>query len=333
MKFFLFILSYSSFSSAVLLERTQAQVGEKMISLIDIKVFKKREKQDLIPDSLLLDSLYKQSMPTKFKRSWNNSLQLDSKNQINKKASGKEKLPQEKMALNYLIAREMIWQIQQNQKLKMKHPISDITKTLEQKQGKLSFSQFSSRLKKVGFNSWDNYKDFLTKEQTINFYLMNVLAPKITLSNREIESAFFKTYKRKLFSDYEYDFLLVSFEENKKEQVVRSLQNKDVSKDFETWTQSLGLSVKNSKLKSKEIGKHIKKELDKLSVSQVSPLLFIGSSYYLLQLKWKEALIDPKDRDKKLQVEKQLSQKKLLQELSSWIQNERNQFFIKVSSL
>ena len=353
MRFFLcFFFCYSSFfSSAVLLEKVMAQSGEKVISLVDVKTFQKREKLGLIPDSLLLDSLYKN--PNIKERSWlvlSNSKDSPSK-KISKNSTQKKNLKQtsykkpskKELALNYLILREMIWQKQKSLKSDENQaeanqaetgwPEPDITEVLKKKQAKLSSSQFPSHLKKAGFNSLLEYKAFLKKEKTIDLFLMRVLMPKISLSNREIESVFLKTYKRKLFSDYEYDFLLISFGEEKKEKVLQDLQKKETLRDFKKWAEALDLSFKNSKLKSTDISNSIKKELDKLSVSQVSPVLFINSSYYLLKLNWKEALIDSKDKEKKFKIEEMLSQQKLLQELSSWIQSETKQFFIEVSSL
>lgn len=317
MRLFLFLIFYcSGFNSfATLLEKTTAQVGKSMISLIDLKTFQKRMRLNLIPDSFILDSLYKGRWTL-----------------LQKPATSNKLGPQKERALNYLILREIVRQKIKNLPLEQSLPEPEITATLKKQKGRLSSGQFLSRLKKAGFGSLLEYQIFLKEEKKMELLLMRALSPKIALFNHEIESAFFKVYKRSLFSDYEYDFLLVSFEEDQKEQVLRSLQKKSPG-DLKKWAKALNLSFKNSKLKSKEIESSIRKELDKLSVSQISPLLFLSSSYYLLQLKWKEALIDPKDRNKKLKIEGNLSQKKLWRELSYWIQSEKDQFFIKIFGL
>ena len=337
--FFIFLFCFTiNFSSAVVLEQTKAQVGDKMISLIDVKTFQKRENLDLIPDSLLLDSLYKNPELIKQEK----ALFIISNLSKNKpktavSSSNRQPLSKQDLALNYLIVREIVLQKQKTSEAKRNQPEAQISennikKILKKKKGQSSSTQFLSKLKKAGFNSL-LYQIFLKEEEKIRLFLLRSLTPRAVLSNREIESAFFKVYKRRLFSEYEYDFLFVSFEEDKKELVLQSLLKKNHLKDFKAWAESLGLSFKNSKLKSKEIGPSIKKELDKLSVSQTSPLLFINSSYYLLKLNWKEALIEAKDRDKRLQVEQKLFQNKLLKELSYWIQNEKDQIFVKLSSL
>jgi len=317
--FFLMI----NFSSALVLEQTKAQVGDKLVSLVDIKNFQKREQLNLNLNSLLLNSLYKKPQ--------NKDSFLFLLSELSN-LSHYKKFSKQNKALNYLIIREIVLQKLENLEAKpMEKP--DIAKTLKKKKARLSSVQFLSRLKKAGFPSLSDYQNFLIEEEKIERFLIRSLSPRVVLSPREIESAFYSIYKRSLFSDYEYDFYFVSFEEDKKDLVFNSLEKKEYLKDFKGWAKALDLSFKNSKLKSKEIGDSIKKELDRLSVSQVSPLLFINSSYYLLKLNWKEALIEVKDRDKKLQIEQELFQKKLLQELVSWIQNEKNQIFLKLSSL
>jgi len=316
-----------NFAQALVLEQTKAQVGERAISLIDIKNFQKQEASGLIPNSLLLDSLYKKlKSPSKEK----NLFLLPELS----KASHYQKLTGQNKALNYLIVREMLIQkLNQSEGNLIEVSKNSLTKTLNQKQAKRSSKRFLSRLKKVGFESLIEYQNFLREEEEIRLFLLRSLTPKATVSNREIESAFFKKYKRKLFSDSLYDFDFVSFQENKKESVLNALDNEAVIEDFEAWATSLDLSFKNSKLKSKEIGVPIRRALEDLSVSQVSPLLFINSSYYLLKLNWKEALIQPKDSKKKNQIEEKLLKEKLLKELGLWIQNEKDQTFLKLSSL
>lgn len=337
---FLFLFCFTiNFSSALVLEQTMAQAGDKMISLIDVKAFQKREKLDLIPDSLLLDSLYKNPELIKQERALFLISDLSkNKSKTAVSSSNRQPLSKQDLALNYLIIREIALQEQKTSEAKMNQPEAQISENnireiLKNKKGQRSSAQFLSDLKKAGFNSLSDYKNFLKEEEKIRLFLMRSLTPRAVLSNREIESAFFKIYKRRLFSEYEYDFSFVSFEEDKKELVLQSLLKKNHLKDFKAWAESLDLNFKNSKLKSKEIGSSIKKELDKLSVSQTSPLLFINSSYYLLKLNWKEALIEAKDRDKRLQIEQKLFQNKLLKELSYWIQNAKDQIFINLSSL
>ena len=336
MRFLLFLLFFSTPCSALLLEKIQAQVGANIISQIDVEQLQTREQHALLPSTFLLDSLYKNK---EFHQETSHLFSSLIQKTFPKNPALKKKKPvsQKELALNYLIVRELLWQEYNKPPSPtqpgMRFDSPNISHIFKEKQGKRSLTQFKAVLKKAGFNSSFEYQSFLKKEKTIDLFVMGLFASKTSLSNRELEAAFFKAYKRKLFSNYMYEFLLVSFTEDEKEVVLNSIEKKDHLKDFNQWASSLGLSVKKSKLKSHEIEKTIRPELDKLSISQVSPLLFINSSYHLLQLKWKEALTDSKDQAKKTLLEKELANQKLLQELAYWIQNKKDQSFIKLSSL
>ena len=334
MKLFLFLLFFSTPCSALLLEKVQAQVGANIISQIDVEQLQTREQLNLLPSTVLLDSLYK----NKDFHQENSYLfsSVMSSQKISQKNPAQKQKPSS-LAVNYLIVRELLWQEYNKPpsptQASMRFDNPDISQTFKEKQGKRTSTQFKAVLKTAGFNSSFEYQSFLKQEKIIDLFVMNLFASKTNISNRELEAAFFKTYKRKLFSNYEYEFLLVSFTEDEKQAILNSLEKKEHLKDFSQWASSLDLSVKKSKLKSHEIEKTIRPELDKLSISQVSPLLFINSSYHLLQLKWKEALTDSKDQAKKSLLEKELANQKLLQELAHWIQNKKDQSFIKLSSL
>jgi len=299
--FYLLFVPLSSFSLGIL-EKIQAQVGDKIISLIDTNNFKKQLKEGLIPSSFLLDTLYK-----------NPSSLL--------KNSSKH--------LNYLIARELVNQSMPEESLNSVD-VNELEQNLKKIQGKSSQTLFLKTLKRSGIPSLNTYREFLKQEQQINLYLIKLLMPKVSLSDQEIESVFFKKYKRSIFTHFEYEFLSVSFNEEKKDLVLKNF-NRNIS-DLEKLAQTLKLSSKISKLKANEIESSIKKELDKLSISQISPLLFLNSSYYILQLRWKTPLLAPKDISKKNQIEKELTQMKLKKELEQWIQNLKEQVFVKKNS-
>ena len=307
MKALFFILNLLIFSipaSAKLLEKISAQAGDEIISLIDLANFKTQLKEGLMPSSFLLDSLYES--PSKL-------------------------LKNQSEHLNYLIARKLIQQqISAGENLEKTRSLSQELKKIQRG---YSSAQFLRKLKRAGFTSLQSYKKFLRQDQQINLFLIKKLMPKAVLSDQEIESAFFETHKKKLFYHFEYEFLSVSFNKDKKELALKILKQKNSSsKDLEETAKSLGFNSKLSQLKANEIDPNIKKELDKLSISQISPLLFINSSYYLLQLRWKTPLIDPKDNQKKAEIEKKLIQEKLKQELKQWIQTEKSQSFVKIIS-
>ena len=308
MKALFFILNLLIFSlpaSAKLLEKISAQAGDEIISLIDLTNFRTQLNEGLIPSSFLLDSLYEG--PSKL-------------------------LKNQSEHLNYLVDWTLIQQkISAGENLE-KISADKLSQELKKIQRGFSPAQFLRKLRRAGFTSLQSYKSFLRKNQQINLFLIKKLLPKAVFSDQEIESAFFEAYKKKLFYHFEYEFLSVSFNKDKKEPALKALKQKSSSKDLETLAKSLGLNSKLSQLKASEIDPNIKKELDRLSISQISPLLFIDSSYYLLQLRWKTPLIDPKDNQKKAEIEKKLIQEKLKQELKQWIQTEKSQSFVKITA-
>ena len=198
-------------------------------------------------------------------------------------------------------------------------------------QGPLSQKQFSKKLKRLGLNL-ETLKQSVKAKIHIDLLLSQAVLSKITVSDQDIESYHFKKHKKALFKIFEYEFTSLSFPENKKEQILKSLQESS-PKSLEKLAQDLNLEHKNSRLKEDQISEVFKKELDKLSVSQFSPILISGDSYYLLQLKWKAPLISPETKRKRDQIEKLLFEKKLKQELRQWIEEQKNQFFIKRAGL
>ena len=123
------------------------------------------------------------------------------------------------------------------------------------------------------------------------------------------------------------NLFLPVFSENKKEAVLKKILDKDLV-DLERMALSLGLESKASKLKQKDIQPVFKKELDKLSVSQISPILIFGDFYYILQLKWKHPKIAPDEQKRKTRIEKILYEKKRKEEIHKWIEEKKASFSI-----
>ena len=297
----IFLVLFSFNLPASLVESLRAQVGEEAISQKDLDNFKLQLKQKLIPPSLLLKSLYSPS----------------------------QLLKSEKLRLQFMIETRMLSQLAEQEKL----PFDEIrlNKELKALQGSLSKQQFSNKLKRAGLNL-ESLKQSLKTNLQIELLLSQFVLSKITVSDQDIESYHFKKYKKPLFKVFEYEFTSLPFPENKKSQVLKFRQESPF-KSLEELSQSLNLEYKTSRLKEDQISKMFKKELDKLSVSQFSPLLFSGDSYYLLQLKWKAPFISPQEKRKKDQIEKLIFDKKLKQELRQWIEEQKSQVFIKQISL
>ena len=168
--------------------------------------------------------------------------------------------------------------------------------------------------------------NFLKENQIIKHFLNLSLMSKISISDQDIESAYLKKYKKPLFQEFEYEFLSVFFKEEKKKSVINALKK---NQNLALLASQLHLESKKSKIKSSQIKAEIKKELDKLSVSQISPIFLIGSTYYLLQLQWKSPLISQEKREQKEKIEKDLYDKAFNRELKEWIKEQKEKTFIK----
>lgn len=302
MRIYLVLLFFSLSTSAQLVERVQAQVGEEMISFIDLKNFQKQVRSKVFSSPVFLKPMFKRSQL------------LNSKNR----------------ALDFMITRELLAQLAEKEKLPNVAP-AEVEKKLRQLRGSSSHKNFSIRLRGAGLNLKTLREQLLTNLK-IDLLLSQFVVSKITVSEQDIESYYFNQNGRSLFNSFEYEFISVQFTESKKSAVLKSL-NQNTSGDLEEIAKSLGLEYKNLRLRGEEIQKQLKTELDKLSISQISPFLIIGDSYYILQLKWKHPLISPREQRKKQQIEQALYKKKLAEEIKKWIEEKKAGFSIIRHSL
>ncbi len=288
--------------SGEIVEKIQAQAGEEMISLIDLKNFRRQISSGLLPSSLLA-----------------------------KRAQEKSHfLKDRKKLLDFMIDRSMLYQIAQKEKLP-KVSEKAIEAKFQQIKGSDSHKAFARKLKKAGLTS-KTLKEQILIGLKNDLLISHWTAPKSAVSEQDIESYHFNKYGRPLFKSFEYEFVSVRFPESHKEAILKKIKLTGFS-DLEKAAQALGLEPKISKLKQRDIQPVFKKELDKLSVSQISPLLILGDSYYILQLKWKYPRISPKEQKKKSQIERILFQKRQKEAVQKWIQEKRADFSIIRHSL
>ncbi len=286
---------------AELVERVQAHVGEEMISLRDLNQFQRQLKAGLVPSLLLLEEVYEKP------------LLLKNKTQL----------------LNFMIDRSMLFQIAQKEK------IGEISKSeWEKRRNQLpgsSRKNFAQKLKFVGLNE-AKLKEQILRDLKIESLLRQFVISTITVSEQDIESYHFNKYGQGLFKSFMYEFLSLSFSESQKPLVLKKLES-STTEDLNQLARSLGSETKSWKLPEKDIHPLFETELKKLSVSQMSPIILMGGDYYILQLKWKQAQIQPKDQEKKQRIEKELTKKKLKEEIKKWIEEKRTGFSIVIHSL
>ncbi|MCY4320895.1 MAG: hypothetical protein OXC37_00600 [Bdellovibrionaceae bacterium] len=299
MKIFLFLLFFQFNLESRLVESLKAQIGEEVITQIDLYNFKLQLKQKLLPSSILLETLYKPS----------------------------ELLRSKKLRLQFLIEKSLLNQVAQQKNIYMEESL--LTKKINSFKGALSNKSFSQKLRR-GALSFESFRKDLNAFSKIELLLNQAVLSKIAISNQDIESYHFKKYKKALYKNFEYEFISLSFSETKKALVLKSLSQKEFT-DLKALAQSFKLEYKSSRLREDQISPIFKKELTKLSVSQISSVLFFENTYYLLQLSWKTPLTSPKEIKIKNQIEEILFRQKLKKELREWIEEQKKQVFIKTA--
>lgn len=292
--FLLFVFFSPSLFSQIV-ERVQAEVGGEMISLIDLKDFDIRIREGLLKPSSFLKPIFKKSE-----------------------------------LLNFIVTRNMLFQIAKKEKLP-EISKEELENKIRKLRGDSSHKNFSLKLKRAGLNL-KSLREQVLIDRSIDLLLSQKFALKTTVSEQDIESYHFHKYSRPLFNRFEYEFISVQMTEDKKPAMLKKLREGKLS-DLEEMASELGLSAKSFKLKGEDIQSMLKKELDKLFVSQISPVLLLGGRYYVLQLKWKHPQISPSEQKKKAQIENFLYQKKLNEEIQKWIEEQKTMFSIVQHSL
>ena len=289
--------------SGIVVEKILAQIGEDIISLIDFKNFRKQMSLGLIPSSLLLKNVFKKS----------------------------QLLKDQNLLLEFMIARHILYQTAKKEENLPKLSSKQIDQALAQLKGKMSHKKFARRLKKARLNL-KSLKALIAVDLTNDILLSMLAAPKVMVSEQEISARHFKQYQRALFKNFEYDFVSVQFSEDKKLRVLAALK-KPSPLPLEKMAQRFDLEIKHSKLKDREIHKIFKAELERLSVSQSSPVIFLNGIYYILQLKWKTPIVSPKEKAIRDRLEQEIYKEKLKTELIQWVKEKKAGFFIKQRAL
>ena len=280
-------------------EKVLVQIGERMISLIDLKNFQKQLKLGLVPSSLLLQNSHKKSRLLKDK----------------------------KLLLAFMTTRDVLYQTAQKEENPLTPSSEDVEKALARLRGALSHKKFAARLKAGGL-SLKSLRELVTVDLTNDALLSRFVLPRLMVSEKEIEARHFKQYRRSLFRNFEYDFVSVRFSEDKKSRVLKTLAEQPPSQ-LEDMAGRFHLETKNMRLKDRDIHKLFKTELKKLSVSQISPVILLGGNYYILQLKWKTPIISPKEKNIRDRLAKQIHKEKLKAEILQWVREKQAGFFIK----
>ena len=221
---------------------------------------------------------------------------------------------------DFLIQRSLLGELPQ---MKQLPPPSDqaVEEAIEKLKGKLSNRAFLKRLKRAG---WDlpSFKQAVRIDLKNHYFLQGFFSNSgLSPSDRELLDK-----APSINKVFEYEFVSLSFSSDQKQGVLSALRKNRLKGALEDFALKLGLETKAFRLLEHELGREFRQALEKLSVSQSSPLLYIGDRYYLLQLKWKRVLIS--DQEVKLRLENLLREQKVKLVMSRWLREKRASLFL-----
>ena len=295
MRFFYLFLIVSFLSHASLTEKILAQVGDEIIPLSEVMVLRRMIKKNLLPKSLLLSTVYSKS------RIVNNK----------------------KRRLEFLISVNMLSQMAEKVP-PLKISSKQIDKAYKKIRGKRSKKAFSKLLYSIG-SSPEKFKAFLEKSLLADQSLLFFVGTKIKVSNEDIETWHKKKYGKGFFNSHIYEFVSLQMNEDEKDEMLERIKDKN-SYDLKEEARSLGLKTEILKLEKEKLNSSIRKELEKLVISKTSPFFKVGSSWYLVQLLWKETSFYPKNQEKKAKIEAKVYEEKRKVQILSWLTKEKKNY-------
>ena len=287
-------------------EKTLAVVEGEMISLMDLKEARQRLKAGWFDDSPLL-LLYQKS--TKVIRS-QTSVLLEF--MIYKK-------------LLDISAKENAGQIEPAQ---LRAELNKIRK--KKKLSKKAFSRWLVR------NKWTSasYRAFLRKSLLRKRLIQKEVVEKIQLSDEDLNSYALKKEGKALFSTFQYDLSYLLFPKSPAGQQSAEKAFKLISKDsslFDKWESGGGvLKGQFKKIKLSSLSSSIRKEIKKLSVGQVSPVLDLPRGWHIFKALWKSPIITAKNQRRKARLFALLFEDRFKQKLKSWLESQKNRADIQV---
>lgn len=298
----LFSLSFSFPSQARLVEKVLARVGEDMVSLMDLNLYRRQLIRKIIPESLLFKLTSRKTL-----------------------LSGKDHL------LDFLIAKKILENLTED--LKFQPSKKQIQKIEKKIKGRLTYNAFARQLKRSGL-SLKALREEITLALKIDFLLTQEVVSKIIISENDINSFYFNKNGKSLFNHFEYDVTSLAFPRTdagmKKAQAAHKAYER---MSLEELSRLFSSRLKTSQLKTGEMKEVMEKTLQSLSVSDVSDLVPMGDHLYLFRLNWKTPLLTRTAERVKNQIQKTLFERELKQALKKWLEEKRTGFSVKVLSL
>ena len=303
-RLYLFLIVFSGFffplfslffvwpGKAKLVDKIVQPIGEKPLSLSELDQFQSLIQLDLLPPSLLSEQYTRTCL-------------------IKSRAC----------LLDFLSLRNLLSQLPERKQLP---EISDqeIESALKKLKGDLSDKAFLKKLKRAGL-SLSSLKKEIAQDLQNHYFLQT----RFSFSGLSPTDADLDSLDPDIFNNFEYEFVSLSFSESQKPAILKGLKKGLGGESLKAFASKFGLKTKKFKLMEHELGADFRQALKKLSISQISPLLYIGESYYLLQLKWKSGFA--KNQAKKAQLEEKLFKQKQGRALSRWMEKKQASMFLQ----
>ena len=303
----LFLLFSPVFLSAETVERTMVTVEGEMISLIDLKETRKRLKQGLLEESILLPLFNKSQLQTK-----------------------------DSVLLDFLIYEKLldISAAQTSFQIDEKTLKQELNKKRRRKD--LSKKAFSRLLVKNHFTS-SSYREFLRKSILRKLFIQKEIAEKIRISDQDLNEYALRKQGEELFTSFEYELAYLFFPHTKKGEKQAQKIFRRISKDsslFEKWTPSQKEEKKEilKKLQLSTMHPSIKTAIKKLSVGQISSVLSLPTGYHIFKVLWKTPIITGKNKKIKEQLTSLLFKELFKKQLKLYLEEQKKKSFIQTNS-
>ena len=305
---------------AKLVEKTAVQAGNRMLSLLDVRDFRRQLQAGLVPDTLLFKVFPK-----------------------------KQILREEKPLLEFLAFREALLQMAGEKDFEPSQ--KQIRGVLASLKGRLSPKAFDKKLQRHGFlpiakdiPSGKREKPLpeeslepkslieeIAAALKIEFLLTQEVASKIIVSDNDVNAYYLKKTGRDMFRNFEYDLISVSFPAGKEgRRQAKAFQEAMARSSFEEAAKQSRQELKSSRLKDSEMNPAMRQALKRLSVSQVSDLVTLGGQTYIFQLKWKSPILSSSEEREKARIQALLFELELKKNLRKWLDQKQAAFSLKI---
>ena len=284
---------------ALLIDKTLARIGEEMISLMDLNLYRKRLMDQTVPSTPL-------SHLTKDKTL------IENRNRL----------------LDHLIYKQILKKLTKDMDFEPSE--KQIQQTLRKIRGSSSHKSFIQKLNRNGLSLKDLRKE-ITFALKANLFLQEEVIAKIIISDNDINSHYFNRHGRGLFKSFEYDVSSLSFprtDEGIKN--ARSVLKSHLP--FEEVGKALSGQFKTDRLKTGDMQKAMEQALKSLSVSSVSEPIPLSDRLYIFRLNWKTPLMTRAEEKVKQRIKSALFKKEVRKALKKWLEEKKADPSVKILS-